>query len=975
MAASAAQPQVDTLMKFGFEYETMLLFPTTLKDGKPDKHNLKRLIYDVRNSIPQWDRTDFMIEQIDGLFHYVGHVSLYNYVRHKGVKNAKYMTLGVGEGSDPYTNSKDGYYTISYDGSVNMQQKRSRYTNFYTDLETFFPRHLVDVTNHPFSKALAELYLKNLDDIEEQPDPKPTELPPKIHELIFFLYDILTISVFSKVREAPESRENIMNYENMKKFWHKVHNNKEEGFIDIFQKQVTIYGETKTIFESVPEKLELEPYLLNSFMKRVMNLVEQHQNKVARTFEKVEIVSPVLTMDREFSQTIDKFFTDFEVNHELEIAGQTLLETNFDSENKTYIQPIVPTEYDTVRQREPQPKGVIIDKLYKIPTNKCFYFHNSASSCHVHVSANVNLFGQDVNIFRAQPVTLLKVIYGWFLFEPVFFSLVPYWRRENNYCNPLRTIIQDIGDISKHKDIDKKLSRLERIANSKFDNLFVIFPREVNTKDEQNSTWHFLLANSKQDYGKFYNDFILTYFQPNDGSAFEKDKSRYAALNLANAKPDGYGTVEFRIKHGSTDPIENMCFIRLYCKFVKYFVESDASIKGDLTILKDLAFINADRKLREKISGLRSLPTEMHVLNEVIPFMKGLEMLFDTIGLEEDLRHFFRRQFALVNQAQIAAMTEAATQAQELAQLVTPIFTTGALDVSAEPMDVENNPNDMAGGNALGVTMEETSVVQEESSVDSLDSVVQEEDILATNLTEEIMAGGASTTLTGTRYPIFSYGSNSAKQLAERTGAKCLEPLPAYLNNWTRVFAGYSKFREGGVASVYPLKGARVYGRVYELSKDEIDILDQYEPGYSRTIKFVNVTLPSGKTRRVRAYVYVRDDQIYTHAPSLDYMQAIRTMLDDGRVKGSAPRTKVHIRGVVLEDSGSGKKGHYAVKTFGYFFRNKIQMFKKPMTFNIKPAATPKRSKRPQSPKKNVAANTTSTTTTNNTKTQQEHTR
>ena len=902
----------DTIMKFGFEYETMLLFPR-----ETSKRNLKKLIFDIRSQIPSWDRQDFLVEEIANMYNYVGHVSLYNYVNDKQNKQEwrvprvpiKYLTLGVGEGADPYHNDKDAY-TISLDGSVYMQQKRDRYTNFYCDLETFFDRGRVDVTNRPFCKKIAQYYLSLMASGEfSTPDGLTVggEVPPWVQELILFLYDILNISIFAKVTESPAPRETIMDNTNMLEFWKLCAAN------DTIQNIIFTSEADKDVYTS--EMLGLARSDENEFMQKVRKLVDEHNEKMPCTFEKIEIVSPVLKIDENFTTNIDRFMDLFDIKKPNKTDGSDEIST------------------------QTLANSLIIPLSFKLPTTECFYFHNSTSSCHVHVSPNIKLLGQEVNIFRAQPMTLCRVIYGWLLFEPVFFSLVPYWRRENDFCVPLRTILI------------KNLQRLSISSeNDPWNKVWDNYSNFENSDD-----WKRIKTEAEPgNYDKLYT-ILLDSFQPDlkddIKKVFTRGKNRYAAMNLLNAKHDGYGTVEFRIKHGSCDEIENMCFIRLFCKFVKYFVEtSDMTTltPEHLSLLKDLSFKPATAELRKSISKLATLPTTLYVMNNVINGMQGLELLLTTIGIEPALHDFFRRQFALVNQAEIqayagaesVARTTAQQAASALATLVTPIFAQGA--VARDEMDVDTSEQNgqFAGGDAS--TLEESPIIQEETATDPLLPLPLE--------------GGASSTLTGTRFPVFSYGSNSGKQLAQRTGAACLEPLPAYLNNWTRVFAGFSKFRQGGVASVYPLRGARVYGCVYELSKAEIDTLDGYEPGYSRAIKFVNVTLPDGKNKRVRAYVYVRDDQVYTHAPSLSYMQAIRAMLDDAKRAGT-PRTKVHIRGVVLEDSGSGKKPHYAVKTYGHFFQNKVTMFKKPSVFKIDQERSSTTAMTPPKPKKNRKAN------------------
>jgi gamma-glutamylcyclotransferase (GGCT)/AIG2-like uncharacterized protein YtfP len=126
---------------------------------------------------------------------------------------------------------------------------------------------------------------------------------------------------------------------------------------------------------------------------------------------------------------------------------------------------------------------------------------------------------------------------------------------------------------------------------------------------------------------------------------------------------------------------------------------------------------------------------------------------------------------------------------------------------------------------------------------------------------------------------IFSYGSNSSKQLKERLGGS-FKIQRAYLDNYVRIFAGYSKYRKGGVASIHRKQGERVYGSITEISEEQLETLDQFELGYTRKKKFI--TLEDTKTR-IKCFVYIKDDTTFKALPSIDYLKAIRKMLDEGK--------------------------------------------------------------------------------------------
>ena len=125
-----------------------------------------------------------------------------------------------------------------------------------------------------------------------------------------------------------------------------------------------------------------------------------------------------------------------------------------------------------------------------------------------------------------------------------------------------------------------------------------------------------------------------------------------------------------------------------------------------------------------------------------------------------------------------------------------------------------------------------------------------------------------------TTYPYFSYGSNNLQQLAERVGRTTpFHHEPGVLKNNTRIFAGYSKRWDGGVASFYPRKGANMDGIIVYMTEDELAKLDTYEGGYVRIRKRVYpMSSPGGY---IYAYIYLKKNQVFSRMPSTAYLEAI----------------------------------------------------------------------------------------------------
>jgi hypothetical protein len=143
---------------------------------------------------------------------------------------------------------------------------------------------------------------------------------------------------------------------------------------------------------------------------------------------------------------------------------------------------------------------------------------------------------------------------------------------------------------------------------------------------------------------------------------------------------------------------------------------------------------------------------------------------------------------------------------------------------------------------------------------------------------------------------LFSYGSNNTEQLGKRVGRKNIKCYPAYINNYTRIFAGHSKLWGGGVASIHKKSNHRVYGNLVEMYDHELEALDKYESTYERVkLKAVCQQEPVTTTE---AYVYIRKDFTFVSVPSVKYLRAIRKMLDE--TNRPYRRANIIIRRVVI---------------------------------------------------------------------------
>jgi len=122
-----------------------------------------------------------------------------------------------------------------------------------------------------------------------------------------------------------------------------------------------------------------------------------------------------------------------------------------------------------------------------------------------------------------------------------------------------------------------------------------------------------------------------------------------------------------------------------------------------------------------------------------------------------------------------------------------------------------------------------------------------------------------------TKTYLFSYGSNSPRQLAERLGHP-VQGRAAFVDGYLRAFRGWSQRWEGGVATLIPGRG-KTYGYVAEVTPADLAVLDRYEGvatgNYYR--ETMTVTTDDGTVQAI-AYLASSTEK---NAPSRAYKRAV----------------------------------------------------------------------------------------------------
>ena len=138
-----------------------------------------------------------------------------------------------------------------------------------------------------------------------------------------------------------------------------------------------------------------------------------------------------------------------------------------------------------------------------------------------------------------------------------------------------------------------------------------------------------------------------------------------------------------------------------------------------------------------------------------------------------------------------------------------------------------------------------------------------------------------------TPWVIFSYGSNSTKQLQARVANINLTSVPAVLIDHARCFCFASNgWGGGGVASICPAPGEKTFGALVRLTEEEKMLLDTFEGGYRLESVQVLVGQPPGTPTNAMAYIAgfrATEQAPFTHAmsaePSEQYLCAIHCQL------------------------------------------------------------------------------------------------
>jgi gamma-glutamylcyclotransferase (GGCT)/AIG2-like uncharacterized protein YtfP len=119
----------------------------------------------------------------------------------------------------------------------------------------------------------------------------------------------------------------------------------------------------------------------------------------------------------------------------------------------------------------------------------------------------------------------------------------------------------------------------------------------------------------------------------------------------------------------------------------------------------------------------------------------------------------------------------------------------------------------------------------------------------------------------------FAYGSNMNWEQMQRRCPSAKFVCVARLKDYRFAIARHSRLRNCGTANIFVETGSEVWGIVYDVSEQELRILDDFEDGYRRERMLVLAIGNSQSSVEVLVYMAEKEDNV--PLPSSEYKQLV----------------------------------------------------------------------------------------------------
>lgn len=276
------------------------------------------------------------------------------------------------------------------------------------------------------------------------------------------------------------------------------------------------------------------------------------------------------------------------------------------------------------------------------------YWNNHRTSNHIHLSYN----GFD---FRQNPLSIVKICMAWWYIEPLILLFMGNWRRNNDYCTPINSILKSkIEDNEKLKEAFKTINE-DNVFDFITQYLFIdrtdqVDENEVVLKEPKYTKRELETGNN-----------ILLFHAITD--LFQGDlhnrSNRYAALNLINICEGGINTIEIRVKHGSSDGEESKMFMLLLSHFlytvlskpcISYMSEED---KNKIFEVNNILRSNPDWTKTIKLVfskyNTRTKKSDQDKIREVFDIFMSLMEL----GKENEINKYWKKRLEFILREQL----------------------------------------------------------------------------------------------------------------------------------------------------------------------------------------------------------------------------------------------------------------------------------------------------------------------------------
>ena len=401
--------------------------------------------------------------------------------------------------------------------------------------------------------------------------------------------------------------------------------NKEYEEFKLFLKNITeLITEIVKIFKSYLEKTEI-----SSIEPKILSLLENIilGNEISNIENNIKFLD--LNENKLMIYSINDNLEDFySKSEEDKLYLYSILDSSVNCSNKKVYKSIISNTETLEKYKFLLNSREFITQVFKTPEEiekKLKYFFENTTvketilncyktSNHVHIS-----FNNDDKIIRPDIQIIIALIYICYYYQDNIFTLFLKSRHNNTYCMKLNYTFD--CNMEPHKDD----SYYKNLREEKSKKMYKYYDIDI----QKGRNYNYII------------DILFNIFYKNDN---DTKINRYFWLNIVNLYNTTYDdsigikppTVEFRIKHGSTDTEEMANFCKLYANIIKYAIELSKTItigKNNIILILNELKKNLDSD-KNNIYNTKILGNTFDYFKEGSSYRNGLEKLNNLLKVE-----------------------------------------------------------------------------------------------------------------------------------------------------------------------------------------------------------------------------------------------------------------------------------------------------------------------------------------------------